>query len=45
MIPFPNKKYQIIYADPPWSYQGNMMNSSVVDHYSVMKLNDICNLR
>ena len=21
MIPFPNKKYQIIYADPPWSYQ------------------------
>ena len=21
MIPFPNKKYQIIYADPPWSYK------------------------
>jgi len=20
MIPFPNKKYQIIYADPPWEY-------------------------
>ena len=20
MIPFPNKKYQIIYADPPWKY-------------------------
>lgn len=20
-IPFPNKKYQIIYADPPWSYK------------------------
>lgn len=20
MIPFPDKKYQIIYADPPWSY-------------------------
>lgn len=20
-IPFPDKKYQIIYADPPWSYQ------------------------
>ena len=18
---FPNKKYQVIYADPPWSYQ------------------------
>jgi N6-adenosine-specific RNA methylase IME4 len=21
LIPFPNKKYQIIYADPPWSYK------------------------
>lgn len=21
MIPFPNKKYSVIYADPPWSYQ------------------------
>lgn len=21
MIPFPNKKYNIIYADPPWSYR------------------------
>lgn len=20
MTPFPNKKYEIIYADPPWSY-------------------------
>ena len=20
MIPFPSKKYNIIYADPPWSY-------------------------
>jgi len=38
------KKYQIIYADPPWSYQGEMMNSSVTDHYGVMGLNGICNL-
>ena len=44
MIPFPNKKYNIIYADPPWSYKGKMMNSSVTDHYSVMTINDICNL-
>lgn len=21
MIPFPNKKYSVIYADPPWAYQ------------------------
>ena len=38
------KKYQIIYADPPWSYQGKMMNSSVTDHYSVMSIEDICRL-
>ena len=44
MTEFPNKKYKIIYADPPWSYQGNMMNSSVTDHYSVMTIKDICNL-
>ncbi len=40
----PNKKYQIIYADPPWKYKGEMMNGSVTDHYSVMALEDICNL-
>jgi N6-adenosine-specific RNA methylase IME4 len=44
MIPFPDKKYNIIYADPAWSYQGKMMNSSVTDHYSVMNVTDICNL-
>lgn len=25
MIPFPDKKYQIIYADPPWSYNDKMI--------------------
>lgn len=37
------KKYQIIYADPPWSY-GKMMNSSVTDHYSVMDFKDVAKL-
>jgi N6-adenosine-specific RNA methylase IME4 len=41
---FPDKKYNIIYADPPWRYQGQMMNSSVTDHYSVMTIDDIANL-
>ena len=44
MIPFPDKKYKIIYADPAWSYKGEMMNSSVTDHYSVMTIDDIVNL-
>ncbi len=43
-IEFPDKKYNIIYADPAWSYQGQMMNSSVTDHYSVMTIDDIANL-
>jgi len=51
MIPFPNKKYQIIYADPPWDY-GNW--SSIKDEklarkcgrmmYPTMKLEEICML-
>jgi len=44
VIPFPDKKYNIIYADPAWSYTGNMMNSSATDHYKTMSLKDICNL-
>jgi len=43
MIFFPDKKYKIIYADPPWSYQP-MMNSSATDHYSTMTIEDICSL-
>ena len=32
-IPFPNKKYQIIYADPPWSYADKMSGHSFsLDH-------------
>jgi len=32
-IPFPNKKYQIIYADPPWSYRDKMAGHSFsLDH-------------
>ena len=37
------KKYQIIYADPPWSYQ-KMMNSSAIDHYPTMTINEISNI-
>jgi len=44
MIPFPDKKYNIIYADPPWSYKGKMMNSSITDHYSVLTIEQIIKL-
>lgn len=47
MIPFPDKKYQIIYADPPWSYRAWTAkggHKSASAHYSVMDLKDICDL-
>ena len=44
MIPLPDKKYNIIYADPAWSYKGKMMNSSVTDHYSVLTIEQIAEL-
>lgn len=38
------KKYQIIYADPPWSYNDKKCNGACENHYSTMKIKDICNL-
>lgn len=50
------KKYQIIYADPPWSYRGKEMNfksygrigkkftSGVTEHYSTMTNEEIFSL-
>ena len=29
MIPFPDKKYNIIYADPPWQYNDRMKMQGV----------------
>jgi len=45
MIPFPDKKYQIIYADPPWSYgntQPDYHKTDPRDHYPTMPLKEIC---
>ena len=36
MIPFPNKKYNIIYADPAWSYGGGLPQRAPVQHYQTM---------
>jgi len=47
MIPFPNKKYQIIYADPPWDYgsKTKTIQGLACKHYPVMKVEDICRLK
>lgn len=39
-----NKKYSIIYADPPWSYNDKGCNGAAEKNYSTMKLDEICNL-
>lgn len=39
-----NKKYNIIYADPPWSYNDKKCLGGAEKIYSCMSLNDICNL-
>ena len=40
----PNKKYSVIYADPPWSYQDKGCNGNCEAHYSTMSIKDICAL-
>ena len=39
-----DKKYKIIYADPPWSYQDKKCHGACEWHYSTMKMDDICSL-
>ncbi len=39
-----DKKYNIIYADPPWQYNDKKCNGNCADHYDTMSIVDICNL-
>lgn len=44
-----NKKYDIIYADPPWQFNnkktgGSMKSGSEHQYLSVMSVDDICNM-
>jgi site-specific DNA-methyltransferase (adenine-specific) len=49
MIPFPNKKYQIIYADPAWSYKDTQISGGTAFfgasvRYPTINNKDIMNL-
>lgn len=48
MIPFPNKKYQIIYADPPWHFnftkRKGLSDTAKNALYETMQSQDIINL-
>lgn len=39
-----DKKYNIIYADPPWRYQDKKCNGACSFHYDTMNIKDICKL-
>jgi hypothetical protein len=38
-----NKKYSIIYANPPWEYTGTF-KSSAGKHYKMMDLDNFCKI-
>ena len=44
----PDKKYAVIYADPPWSYRqhgtGPKSRGNAAQHYHTMTVDDICAL-
>jgi N6-adenosine-specific RNA methylase IME4 len=44
MKPFPNKKYNIIYADPPWKYDSGFLKRNWSNKYPCMKPEEIYNL-
>ena len=47
MIPFPNKNYNIIYADPAWhfkTYSNKGEKRSAIQYYDCLDINDIYNL-
>lgn len=39
-----DKKYDIIYADPPWRYNDRRCNGACEHHYKTMTIQAICNL-
>ncbi len=41
MIPFPDKKYNVIYADPPWGYQNKATRAAADKHYGTMTLEEL----
>lgn len=41
MLELPNKKYNIIYADPPWSYDKNIGRGVAKNHYNVMSIDEL----
>lgn len=44
MLPFPDKRYEVIYADPPWKYKDKGRHGNAERHYKTMTLDELCKL-
>lgn len=45
MRPFPDKKYEVVYADPPWLYYGSQTkNAAAGKYYELMSKEEILSL-
>lgn len=38
------KKYTVIYADPPWRYQQKSLSGAAENHYPTMSIQELCEL-
>ena len=38
------KKYKVIYADPPWRYQQKSLSGAAENHYPTMSIQELCEL-
>jgi N6-adenosine-specific RNA methylase IME4 len=50
-LPFPNKRYKIIYADPPWDYENKSIGAqednygaAAINQYDTMTVDEICHI-
>lgn len=41
---FPEGKYRVLYADPPWDYSNSGLGGSAAQHYPTMSMDDLCAL-
>lgn len=44
LAPLPNKKFSVIYADPPWKYSNTGVNGAACKHYPTLTTAQICSL-
>lgn len=44
LLPLPEGKYKIIYADPPWQYGNSATRANAESHYPTMSIEELCEL-